>query len=351
MLYINKTSILQLSDTIKGSSVISIVAHTNPDGDALGSCLGLLYYLDKIQNKDCMIILPDPIPAKLEFLTHDILNKRLFFYSESRKAVEKRISKSDLIFCLDCNGFSRTSQGFEHILRKSNASKILIDHHPEPDSEAFNLVFSKTDISSASELVYYILLSMPDINGDNKRLPKESGTALMTGMTTDTNNFSNSVYPSTFEMASSLLSAGIDRESIINNIYNSADERRIRLMGYLLSEKLKIMENGAAYIILDSETQKKFNYQKGDNDGFVNIPLTIKKVKISLFILEEDGAFRISLRSKKGISSNECAKIYFYGGGHEQASGGRLCAKFKGEIQTPEQISEYVEKSLNNFLG
>jgi phosphoesterase RecJ-like protein len=189
---------------------------------------------------------------------------------------------------------------------------------------------------------------MPDIGGKVENLPLTSLNALMAGMTTDTNNFANSVWPGTLEMASELLAAGVDRDAILCNLYNSYRENRLRLMAYLVGEKMKITPQGAAYMILDKETQERFDFQEGESEGFVNIPLSIKDVIMSIFLTAEEDRFRVSLRSKRGISANRFAMEYFNGGGHEMAAGGKL--PYGTGMTSPEDAEAYILKVSGLFL-
>ncbi len=338
----------QLIDSFTGkSSCITIAIHTHPDGDAVGSGVALLSYLRECRGKDAVLVSPDKLPASLAFITDGTAPDAILNFEEDRREVACRISRSDLIFCLDCNSFSRTA-GLEELLRDSGASKILIDHHLNPESESFDIVVSKTDISSASELLYWTLKQMPDIAEDVSRLPAASRRALLTGMTTDTNNFGNSVFPSTLSMASELIGAGVDRDEILCSLYNSYRENRVRLMGHLMGERMKITPEGVAYTILDSGTQRAYDFQEGETEGFVNIPLSISKVRMSIFLTEEEDRFRVSVRSKKGTSANMFATRHFNGGGHEQASGGRLV--FGKDIPSADAVEEHVLNAIESFF-
>ena len=328
---------------IASASRITITAHAHPDGDALGSTVGLLSFLRSRRGcSDCMIVLPDKIAPSLNFVTRgygrDILTPQMH-----PGEVSERIRTSDLIFCLDCAGFSRT-EGLEGMFKASGAKKILIDHHLGPQKEDFCLVFSETEISSASELLFYILTEMED----GAPLPYNTGRALMCGMTTDTNNFANSVFPTTLDMASALLQQGIDRDSIVQKAFNTYRVRRLRLLGHLLDSKLVIVGNGA-YMIMTKEEERRFDIREGETEGFVNIPLSAGRIKMSVFLKETDDAhFRVSVRSKKGWSANAFARRYFHGGGHENASGGKLF--FPGDIPGPQDAAAYVEKAMIEFL-
>jgi len=341
---IDKNAVATLHQMLSASSTITIFGHTNPDGDAVGSCLAMQNYLESI-GKDAEVVLPDPIPVSLHFILKD--SKPLIF-SEDEEEAKARIVKSDLIICQDFNGFPRVAIA-ENVLKESPAPKVLIDHHLSPDRDSFALVFSETETSSTCELLFYILMAMPEIGGDANRLPAECARDLMIGMTTDTNNFANSAGPETFAMASALLAAGVDRNAILADLYNSYRENRIRIMGALLKDYLKITEKGVAYIILTEDIAKEYDVQDGETEGFVNIPLSIAKVRMSIFLREEGGKFRVSIRSKKGTSANMCARTWFNGGGHEMAAGGKLF--WPENIPSKEDAAEYIEKVTSEFLG
>ncbi len=333
-------------DRLAGSSDrITIVVHTHPDGDALGSGVALSSYLAEVKGKDAVLIVPDCVPESLSFITG---GARVLSFDEDREVTGKRIASSDLVICLDCNSFSRTER-METILRESDARKILIDHHLNPERESFEVVFSQTEISSASELLFWILMEMPDIAGKASALPPRCAAALLTGMTTDTNNFSNSVFPSTFEMASRLIEAGVDRDAILSELYHNYRENRLRLMGFLMGEKLRITPCGVAYIILDERTQKRFDFRKGESEGFVNMPLSIAAVRMSIFLTQEDDMFKVSVRSKKGTSANACAARHFNGGGHELAAGGKLTVG--KDLVSADDAEAYILRATGEFFG
>lgn len=331
-----------INDLLEGAGHIVIVSHMHPDGDALGSSTAMLHYL-KGRGMEAEVVLPGPIQEALGFISCSQVTDAS---AEPGKA-ESLISSCDLLICLDFNSLGRAGI-LEPLLRASAAPKILIDHHLSPAEDEFTVCVSRTDVSSASEVLYQVLMQMPDICGDVHRLPKACAESLMVGMTTDTNNFANSVFPSTLEMASSLLAAGVDRDGILSHIYNEYRENRVRAMGYLLGENLRITGDGVAYMILDRSSIRRFDLQDGETEGFVNIPLSIGKVKISILLKEDDGHFRVSIRSKRGISANMLARGHFNGGGHEQAAGGRLY--FPQDIAAPEDAAEYIEQVTARFM-
>lgn len=330
----------------KGTDIV-LVAHIHPDGDAIGSTLAMRAYLETL-GCNATVIYPEPVPVTLSFVADGVPEDKILAYSGQPERAQEIISGASVIFCVDCNSFRRTGD-MEACLRSASAFKVLIDHHLSPETEAFDLVFSETEVSSACELLYYIMLAMPGIDGKPESLPAFSAKSLMVGMTTDTNNFANSVYPSTFRMASGLLDAGVDRNAVLSELYNMYRENRLRLQGYLLYENMKITPEGIAYMIVNNHLIRRFGIQEGETEGFANMPLAIGNVKMSIFLKEDgEGFFRVSVRSKKGWSANKCATLYFHGGGHENASGGRLffadVPGYKADIATPDDAAEYVSR-------
>ena len=335
---IDTEAVGRLEALLQSGATVTVTAHTHPDGDALGSVSGLVSYLRECRGKDAVVVLPDSPARPVRFIVPDSVP--LLCFDREPEACLERIAASDLIVLLDGNGFSRT-EGLQEAFEASPAPKVLIDHHVGPDRERFREVFSTPDVSSASELLYYILLALPDIGGDPSRLPAEAARALLTGMTTDTNNFANSVYPGTFRMAADLIAAGVDREAVLSDLYNRYRENRVRVMGYLQYEGMHITPEGLAYMIATRDILDRFGVEEGETEGLVNIPLSIDRVKMSILLKQEEGHFRVSIRSKKGWSARAAATGHFHGGGHENASGGKLF--WPADIAGPEAAAAYLE--------
>ena len=326
------------------SRVVTVVSHTHPDGDALGSSTALCAFLRAL-GKDAEVILPTPPGKSISFICGDIVP---MIHTASPEACNLRLEASDLIVCVDFNAFNRTDS-MEEALRQAKARKVLIDHHLSPDREAFDLCFSQTEISSASELLYWILLELPEVAGDPMNLPELSRKALLAGMTTDTNNFANSVFPETFRMASGLLAAGVDRDAILSALYNNYPEGRLRLFGYSLGEDMKISPSGVAVLFLTKDDWQRFGVEECDTEGLVNQPLAIDRVKMSILVKEqEDGSVRVSVRSKKGVSANMCAKTCFHGGGHELAAGGKILVP--QDVPSASMAGEYAASAAEQFM-
>ena len=344
---INSDKIHMLESMIQDAENICIVTHMKPDGDAMGSATAMYHYLKNLDKKS-RIVLNDPYPQYLSFIISEEQEQDIIIYNGNSTEAFDAITGSDLVICLDFNAFHRTDR-LEQALEQSKADKILIDHHLNPARELFKLSFSEIEVSSASELLYHILSGTSNINGDASRLGKECAQALMTGMTTDTNNFANSVFPSTLHMASDLLAAGTDRDYILNRIYNQYGENRLRLMGHMMKDLMKITPDGVAYIVLDKETQEKYSTAEGDTEGFVNMPLSIAEVRMSILAKEDTDRIRISIRSKRGTSANMCARRFFNGGGHENAAGGRLM--IPENVSNVNEVGNYIEKTTHIFLN
>ena len=345
---INSCKTDRLTELIREASRPVIVTHLKPDGDALGSSIAMYHFLGLAGKEDRHIVLNDRYPAYLEFIVGEDARKDIVIHSEDASAATGIIQRSDLLICLDFNAFHRT-ENLCSALEESDAPKILIDHHLNPDSGKFDIVFSETEISSASELLYHILMATRLTGGDPSVLPLAASVALMTGMTTDTNNFGNSVFPTTLKMASELLKAGVDREGILNSLYNQHGENRLRLMGHMMKNLMKITGDGVAYIVLDKATQEKYQVEEGDTEGFVNLPLSIAAVRMSLLLKEDGDRVRVSIRSKRGTSANRCARLFFNGGGHENAAGGRL--HIPGNVASIEEAAGYIETYTHKYFS
>ena len=203
---------------------VALAGHVHPDGDAIGCVTALALYLQRELGKEVVCMFPDALPESLNFAKNPSL-----------KYLWGKTEDADLVILMDCNAFSRTDV-LGDSLAASAAPKVLIDHHLNPDVSSFSLVFSTPDISSASELTFWILKAL----GWDLR-DREIGEALLTGMTTDTNNFANSVFPTTFAMASELIASGVDRDAILQKIYFSYRENRVRLMGYMQNGLWELM--------------------------------------------------------------------------------------------------------------
>lgn len=334
--------VAQLEQILLKTNRAAVVSHYKPDGDAVGSLMGCCHYL-RSRGIEVTPILPSALSAALEFVAPE--GSGLVVYEDDSAAADFAIASADTIFCLDLNQLSRTEH-MEEQIRSSKAVKVLTDHHVSCASEDFDLVYSSTAVSSTCELLFWVLLQMSDVAGDVDRLGMDVCNALYVGMMTDTNNFANSVSPTTLEMAARLLERGVDKNDIQFKVLNCHTESRMRLMGHLLKDRMTILEKyGAAFMILTDEEKKQYDFRPGDSEGFVNLPLSIAGVRLSAFFTEcrDEGYFRVSLRSRPGTDVNLLSNRFFNGGGHVCAAGGRLYIDRDG-------IAAYFLKALEAYF-
>lgn len=310
---------------------IVIVSHVSPDGDAIGSSLGLWHFLDG-QEKNVNVIVPNAFPDFLRWMPG---SKEILRYDKYKEFADQLIAEADVICCLDFNALKRI-EGMADAVAQSAGRKILIDHHLYP-GDFCSIVISHPEISSTSELVFRLICRM----GYFEDITREAAECIYTGMMTDTGGFTyNSNSREIYFIISELLSKGIDKDEIYRKVYNTYSESRLRLMGFVLDTKMRVYpEFNAAMISLTNEEQARFNYVKGDSEGFVNIPLSIKNIRLSVFLREdtEKDMIKISLRSVGTFPCNQVAAEYFGGGGHLNASGGEFYGKMEDAIRLFEQ--------------
>ena len=343
---VTEAKISRFESMLEASSRIAVVTHTRPDGDAVGSASAIVCLL-RDRGKDAALLLPDGYPDNLAFVIGETCEGHVMLCDRDSESVRAWITGSDLVIGLDFSTFGR-AEGMQETLRTSRAAKILIDHHISPEEEDFDLVFSETEISSTCELLFDILVSTSEAGGDASKLPMPVLRALLTGMTTDTNNFANSVFPSTFEMASRMLEAGVDRDGILAELYHRNRENRLRMTGHLLKDNMRIFPNGVSCIVVRRADIEEYDIREGETEGIVNMPLTLDKVRMSIFLREDEGFFRVSIRSKRGTSAFRLASTRFHGGGHEQAAGGRLY--FPGDIADASMAEAFLERITDDYF-
>ena len=301
-----------LKNSITEAQNIVLLGHKNPDGDCTGATLAFKQVLDNM-GKNAQVILPNAIPENLTWLhkAETIIN-----YDQHPTEVIASLGKADMLIALDFNAFSRLDEMAEHI---PSCTTAMIDHHPHPKIES-SLLFSDTSVSSTCELLSKLIYEMAFDN----YLDKESATALFTGILTDTGRFNhNSSNPQTYHVVADLMSFDIDKEMVIDQVFDSYSENRMRLIGFALNERMEVFPRyRLAIISLSLEDKKRFNYQQGDSEGLVNMPLSIKGIQCSILIQEHDDRVRMSFRSKGDMPVNTIAAEHFNGGGHCNAAGG-----------------------------
>lgn len=299
---------------VKESGPIAILSHVNPDGDALGSALALSGYFHNA-GIECSVIMPNEYPDFLKWLPG---NKEVIVFSKNKSIAGSILENANILFMLDFNTRDRAGILSEPIL-KSDAYKVLIDHHPDPGNFT-DIVFSDVLSSSTAELIYRFI----ELSGDPELINSDVATCLYAGIMSDTGSFSyNSSQPETYRVLSELLRKGIDKDHIYSMVYDNFSENRFRLLGYCLDKKMVVLRDyKTAYISMTINEKKQYRYIRGDSEGFVNYPLSIKGIDFAVFFMENDDHVKISFRSKGKFDTNSFAEENFDGGGHVNASGG-----------------------------
>lgn len=302
---------------------IVITTHYGPDGDAIGSSLGLALFLAQ-QGHHITTIIPSKCPDFLDFLP--AVDQLINFEAEPQKT-QKAIHEAELIFCLDFNTMSRT-RDLAPLLLEATATKILIDHHLFPEKSQFDFGWSHPEASSTCEMIYDYIIQLKG----KERINMDIMTLLYTGVVTDTGSFR-------FERASSHLhqmvsffkEKGLEHTWIHEQLFNTWSEERLRFLGHVLSERLQtIPHSGWSFMAVPDSDFKKFNVKKEDLEGFVNYGLSIKGIHSTVLLSERgDQEVRLSFRSNIGYDVRTIAANYFNGGGHENAAGGI----FKGSLE------------------
>ncbi len=300
---------------VSGSGPVLITTHTNPDGDAIGSSLALFHYFNG-KGTEVHVIVPNKYPGFLSWMPG---SDQITVFEENAKTAGRLFQRARLIFALDYNSPKR-SGSLQEAMGNSDAVKAMVDHHPEPDAEGFDHVFSTVSTSSTAELLYTLIMGADPAF----QLSMDMAACLFVGIMTDTGSFSFACnHPDTFRVTAALLETGINAERIHRQVYDTFSENRLRLLGYSLSRKLTVMDELAtAFIVLSKDDLASYDYQIGDTEGLVNYALAIKGIVMGVLLTEKNGRIRLSFRSKGSFSVDEFARKHFAGGGHKNAAGG-----------------------------
>ena len=302
---------------------VVIIPHISPDGDAAGSCSALAEVMQQV----CLqwhILTCDYMPEYLRFLKHI---PKLISYQDKPEECKRLIAEADIIFMLDHNTVKREGD-LEPWVMEAKASRVIIDHHLEPDEE--DIVISDTSVSSTCELLYSVITQIwgRDI------INEDIANSLYAGINTDTGGLNhNSSRPETYRLIAELLEQGLDKEYVHEHIYQMNRLSRLRLIGNTLLNKLRVNEEyGVAIMPVTKEELERYRYRDGDLEGLVNIPLTIRNVVVSVLITERKERIKLSFRSKGKVPVNEWAKKWFNGGGHLNAAGGQMESPFEDVV-------------------
>ena len=318
--------IKELKKLLSKEKKIIITTHTNPDGDAIGSSLGLYHFLKKT-NHNVNVVTPNRHP---EFLNWVPGCDDIIIYEENKELGKKLIDNCDLLFTLDFNNLNRSGLVGENINLKKHEI-IMIDHHQSP-SDYSNITFSYPKISSTCELIFKLITRLTDID----LIDKDISTCIYLGMMTDTGSFQyNSVNSETHSILSVLMDKGIDHSKVYNNIYNSNNLSKLRILGSALNNLNQIKESKTTYMTLTKTQLVDKNYKKGDTEGLVNYGLSLKNIDFTAIFIEdidEVNNIKISFRSKNLFPCDKFAKKFFNGGGHKNAAGGKYLGSIDNAV-------------------
>lgn len=321
---------------IEESEYVVLTCHVRPDGDAIGSTLGLWHLLKRL-GKEATVIVPDKAPSNLSFLPGF---KEIAVWTCHSEFCETTVSRADLIICCDFNVPGR-QDSLAPLIQGAACPHVLIDHHPDPDSFA-KLLISYPDMSSTCELCFRLIAAM----GLYGEVDQNCANCLLTGIVTDTRNFTVNVkHPDIYEILMRLLDKGVDKERIVREALNSRSYWSLRIEAYALSERLEIFQSQrGALVTLDRHDLEKFHYERGDTEGLVNRPLEIRGIVWSIFMREDPECIKVSARSISGFPVSKVCKDLFNGGGHLQAAGG----EFHGSL---EECRNLLIEHLEDYSG
>lgn len=331
----NKTDINTAIALLEQKQRITIVPHRNPDGDAMGSTLGLYTFLKKFGH-EVTVVSPNEFPDFLAWLPDS--DKVVIFEREIEKAKEI-LQKSELIFTLDFNAFHRTGDLMGNFLSELKVPFLMIDHHEKPDDYA-TYMFSDIKYGSTCEMVYHFISKLGKIDWIDKQI----ATCLYTGIVTDSGSFK---YPSTtsttHRVVADLIDKGVENTKIHHLLFDSNSYNRLKLLGRALENMVVFPELKTAYIRLSQSDLDEFHFERGDTEGVVNYPLTIKGIDFSVIFIENstEEIVKMSFRSQGDFDVNMFARNYFNGGGHKNASGGRST---KGLTETIEDFLQVIKR-------
>jgi len=320
------SELLEINTLLTPENKIVILTHYNPDGDAVGSSLGLRHYL-KAKGIDAEIVVPNDFPKFLKWMPE---SRKAIIGEYKRKVAFDIINEADVIFCLDFNSPSRIGILGDWLIH-AKAKKILIDHHQQP--EKFDFVYSDTVIPATCQMIYHFIEAM----GDEKLVNKDIAECLYTGIMTDTGGFRfRSTSAATHRIIANLIEKGADPSFITSNTWDTNTVSRLHLLALVLARIEVVKDGKVAILSLTRNELKEYGFQKGDTEGFVNYGLSIMGVKMSAFFMEDlyEDFVKISFRSKDDMDVNQFSRKYFNGGGHINAAGGKSDESLQDTIET-----------------
>jgi len=321
--------VAKVKASIAAANTIVLTVHKGPDGDALGSSLGF-YHMLRNMGKEVIVCVPDAYPNFLLWLP---ASASVMVHANEVEKTNAIIEQADLLFVMDYNHLSRVGAIAEAI-EKSKSTKVIIDHHQQPDLELAEVVFSDTDACSTAQMVYDFAIAADII----EHLDANAADCLYCGIMTDSGSFR---FPSTtahtHKVIAGLIEAGAKNSDIHEKVYDTNSFERLKLVGYVLDQKMKYYpEYNTVLMGLSEEELKRFSYKKGDTEGLVNYGLSIDGVVLSIFVRESKDIVKMSFRSKGDFSVNKMARKHFSGGGHNNAAGG------KSDLSVEETLKQLI---------
>lgn len=318
-IFCDNSKLANFKSLSSSASRIAIVSHTNPDGDAIGAGVALLRFMRKL-GYSVRFFVPNHYPQFLQWV--DPQKTDIEIFGTACQEAGAYIAAADLIVCVDFNQLSRLELMTPALESNIHAERILIDHHLGADPSQFAICYSDTTYSSTAHMIYDLIVSWGGVGA----LDREIGDALYLGIMTDTGCFSyGNLRPELYRAVADVVELGVDVVAINRAVFDNQSQDRLRLVGYLLSQKMVVhAAKHAAYITLTAEEKQKFNHQIGDTEGIVNLPLTMRGIDFSAIFIETQQGIKISLRSQGDLDVNIIARQHFNGGGHKNAAGGKL---------------------------
>ncbi|MEN1784305.1 MAG: bifunctional oligoribonuclease/PAP phosphatase NrnA [Bacteroidota bacterium] len=328
-----------LQKLLSTSKNIVIVPHKNPDGDAIGSSLGLYHFLKFLQ-KESTVVVPNDFPKFLKWMPG---SETILIHERQPAATQAVIERADLIFTLDLNDLSRTGS-LETMLVHSEATFVMIDHHQQPSDYA-KVTYSDVTMSSTCEMVYHTIAAF----GEAPHITPAIAACLYTGIMTDTGSFKFSqTTEKTHRVVAHLIEKGAQNTWIHEQVFNTNTPARLHLLGTALSNLVILPEYRTAYTSLSQDELDRYQYSKGDTEGLVNYGLTLANIDFAVIFIEnrEEGIIKISFRSTGDFSVNDFARTHFEGGGHTNAAGGRSTATLQETIDRFERLVQTRKKEV-----
>ena len=335
----NSEASRSLKDRLKNKCRIVLVPHKNPDGDAIGACLGLYHFLKQFGH-EVSLVSPNDFPGFLKWMPG---SESFVIFERDKSRSKGLLEEADLVFTLDFNTLDRSGPMEEHLMALSGTF-VMIDHHQSPGTYA-QFTYSDTGMSSTCEMVYHFIQSL----GEGDRIDAVIASCLYAGILTDTGSFKYAATtPTTMRVAAELMERGAPHTQIHRDIFDTNRPQRLQLLGCALQNLVIMKPYRTAYITLSQEELDRHDFHKGDTEGFVNYGLSLRDVVLAAIFIEnrEEGIIKISLRSQGSFSVNEMARAHFEGGGHINAAGGRSSESLEATVRRFEAILPAYENQL-----